>query len=203
MRESKCLKCDFGYLERQTKKEITKTILLFGISISIFVIGIIVTKIQNPEFTIWLSRYNMLTLAAVLGLLPAARQFTSMFMFVKNKKHHLDEEKHNELLAVNQDFLHIRYDLFMTSYDNNFPILSMTMAQDTLIGYTERKDFKFDECYKHIKSMLAKNGLKAGTIKIFDDFAKYKDRVKALSEAGIPQTNNEKAVLRLMENLSL
>ncbi len=51
--------------------------------------------------------------------------------------------------------------------------------------------------------MLAKNGLKAGTIKIFDDFAKYKDRVKALSEAGIPQTDNEKAVLRLMENLSL
>ena len=203
MRESYTVKCDFGYLERQTKKEIIKTCIFFGISVSIFILGVIITKMRNPEYTICQARNNMLTLAAVLGLLPAARQFTSMFMFIKNKKHHLDEEKHNELLAVNQDFLHIRYDLFMTSYDNTFPILSMTMAQDTLIGYTESGNFKFDECYNHIKSMLAKNGLKVGTIKIFDDFVKYKDRVKALAESGTPQTDNEKAVLRLMENLSL
>lgn len=197
-------KCDFGYLVRQTKKEIIKTIIYFAIPVAIFIFGIITTMMRTPDDISWLTaRYNILTLAAVLGLLPASRQLISMLMFIKNKKYHLDDDKYGRICEVNVNDLRIRYDLFMTSYDKTYPVLSMIMADDVLLGYTEKKDFAYEDFYKHIKSMLAKNGLKAGSVKVFDDFEKYLGRIRVYNENNIVQTDKDREVMRLMENLSL
>ena len=79
----------------------------------------------------------------------------------------------------------------------------MIMADDVLLGYTEKKDFAYEDFYKHIKSMLAKNGLKAGSVKVFDDFEKYLGRIRVYNENNIVQTDKDREVMRLMENLSL
>ena len=53
----------FGYIKRQRRWEIIRTMLMFGISIALYAAGYIATK----------SNKNLLTLAAVLGCLPASK----------------------------------------------------------------------------------------------------------------------------------
>lgn len=196
-------KCDFNYFKDQSKSELIKTLINFGVSIAILVLGMVITKIRNPEITLMASKNNLLTVAAVLGLLPAGRFLVSYIMFLKAKKHSCPKELHEKITNIVSEKLIVRYDLYMTTYDNNFSLYSLTVAEDCIIGVTDDKSFKANEYNTHIKSMLAKNGLKIGTIKIFDNDDKYLSRLNQIINNGYEQTEKDMEVIRLMENLSL
>lgn len=61
------------YIRTQRVYEILRTALYFGISLSLFAAGYIATK----------SKLNLLTVAAVLGCLPASKSAVSMIMFLR------------------------------------------------------------------------------------------------------------------------
>ena len=61
-----------GYIKDQKKKRILITILLFGISIAVFLTGYLTTHTRN----------NLLTIVAILGCLPAARSAVGMIMLL-------------------------------------------------------------------------------------------------------------------------
>ena len=65
----------YGYIGKQRRWEIIKTLLMFGISIALYTAGYIATK----------SNKNLLTLVAVLGCLPASKSAVNMIMFLKAK----------------------------------------------------------------------------------------------------------------------
>lgn len=195
-------KCEYGYFANQTKIEIRKSIILFIIPVCIFLLGVFIAMIRNPELSFWDARRNLLTLAAVLGLLPAARQITNTVMFVKYNKKHLSSEKYEAISGIELK-IPVKYDLYMTTYDYTYQILSLTVASDTIVGYTEDASFNEEKFDTHIKSMLAQNGLNCSTIKIFNDFDKYKQRLKAFADNEVENNEKELKILRLMENLSL
>ena len=60
----------YGYLTRQKKKEIIKTVLFFALSLSVFAIGYATTGTKK----------NLLTIVAMLGFLPASKSMVSMIM---------------------------------------------------------------------------------------------------------------------------
>ena len=70
-----------GYIRSQKKKRILITILLFGISIAVFLAGYLTTHTRN----------NLLTIVAILGCLPAARSAVSMILLLPYRS--LEEEK--------------------------------------------------------------------------------------------------------------
>jgi len=195
-------KCEYGYFANQTKIEIKKSIILFIIPVCIFLLGVFIAMIRNPELSFWDARRNLLTLAAVLGLLPAARQITNTVMFVKYNKKHLSSEKYEAISGIELK-IPVKYDLYMTTYDYTYQILSLTVASDTIVGYTEDAGFNEEKFDTHIKSMMAQNGLNCSTIKIFNDFDKYKQRLKAFADNEVENNEKELKILRLMENLSL
>ncbi len=181
----------FGYIERQRRWEIIRTMLMFGISIALYAAGYIATK----------SNKNLLTLAAVLGCLPASRSAVGMIMFLKAKG---CSSGLREAIGDGADGLSERYDLYLTSYAKNFQISHLVMKGKSLIGITEQEGFDEAACYQHVKTLFGQNGFRDITIKIFQEKGRYLERLKSLRESEMDDNREfDEKVLELMENLSL
>lgn len=194
-------KGDYGYLEKQTQRELIKTLIFFASSFGVLLIGIILTGTKN----------NLLTIVAVLGLLPAAKELITCIMFTKAKKFCCPQafyyEVQNAIIrggdGAEADVPLVVYDLYMTSQENNYPILSMCCRNKTLIGIADWQKFDYPKAEDHIRIMLKQNGHKNVTVKIFPEREKYISRIKELQEQKAEHVDEDQAVLRLMLNLSL
>lgn len=181
----------YGYIGRQRRWEIIKTVVMFGISISLYIAGYIATK----------SNKNLLTLAAVLGCLPASKSAVSMIMFFKAKG---CSAALHEAIGDRAAGLSERYDLYLTSYAKNFQISHLVMKGKSMAGITEQESFDEAACGQHLKTLFAQNGFHDITVKIFGDKEKYFERLKSLRESQIDDNRDyDEKVLELMENLSL
>lgn len=181
----------YGYIERQRRWEIIKTIVMFGISLSLYVAGYVATK----------SNKNLLTLVAVLGCLPASKSAVNMIMFFKAKGCSAEMKK---AIGKKADGLCERYDLYLTSYAKNFQISHLVMKGKNMVGITEQDSFDESACQQHLKTLFSQNGFRDITVKIFSDTEKYLERVKSLQESAMDDNREfDEKVLELMENLSL
>ena len=66
-----------GYLKQQKKVVLIQTIVYFSISLAIFVIGYWSTK----------TKANLMSVVAVLGLLPASKSLVSLIMYLRTPKY--------------------------------------------------------------------------------------------------------------------
>lgn len=181
----------YGYIGRQRRWEVIKTVVMFGISISLYVAGYIATK----------SNKNLLTLAAVLGCLPASKSAVSMIMFFRAKGCSAELK---EAIGGRAKGLCERYDLYLTSYAKNYQISHVVMKGKSMVGITEQEAFEESGCYQHLKTMFGQNGFHDITVKIFRDRDKYFERLKSLGESEMNDNRElDEKVLELMENLSL
>lgn len=209
---NRIIKGDFGYLEKQMHWELIKTLIFFALSFGVLLIGIIITGTKN----------NLLTIVAVLGLLPAAKELITSIMFTRAKKYSCPQNLFDivqEIIVSGEndsqdhvqdgaesgaaDLLLVVYDLYMTSQENNYPILSMCCHNKTLIGIADWEKFDYKKAEDHIRIMLKQNGHQNVAIKIFSEQEKYISRLKDLKEQKAENREADQAILRLMLNLSL
>lgn len=189
--KSKNEKGQYGYLKRQMKRELIKTFILFGLSLSLYFAGRITTGTNK----------NLLTIVAVLGFLPASQFAVRSIMFMRAKG--CSEAVFHKVEKISEG-LASRFDLYLTSYKVNFQISHVVMKNKNLIGYTEDVNFDENACYEHLKTMFMKNGMKDITVKIFTDLDKYLERVESLKQSAMKEkTKLQDDVLQLMEDLSL
>lgn len=196
-------KGDYGYLKQQTKWEILKTLIFFAAAFGVLFLGIYLTGDKN----------NLLTVVAVLGLLPAAKELITLIMFVRAGKYacpySLYEAIEGEIYSKeNADYnkadpLIIVYDLYMTGEEKNYPVLSMCCRNKTLIGMADWEKFDYKKSEEHIQIMLKQNGFKNISVKIFSEKEKYINRLRELREQEAADYETDQAILRLMLNLSL
>ncbi len=174
-----------GYLDSQKKFEVIRTVLYFGISISLFAAGWITTK----------SRLNLLTVVAVLGCLPASKSAVQMIMHLRYKS--LSEKACSEI-EDHCDGMTVLYDMVFTSYDKNFSIGHMTIKGNTIVGYTE--DQKFDEkaFQTHIDQILKKEYITGISIKVFSDLKKYTKRLQELRELDVDEIMTDNVISTLI-----
>lgn len=158
-----------NYIRTQKKYEVIRTVIYFGISLSLFAAGWITTG----------DKLNLLTVVAILGCLPASKSAVQMIMYLRYKS--LSESAANEIKQRSKG-LNTLYDMIFTSYEKNFNVGHMTIKGNTIAGYTE--DTKFDEkaFYIHLDQILKKDAIKNTSVKIFSDLKKYKDRLDQLQE---------------------
>lgn len=181
----------YGYIRRQRRWEIIKTAAMFAVSLSLYTAGYIATK----------SNKNLLTLAAVLGCLPASKSAVNMIMFIRAKG---CSEALREAIGDRAAGLAERYDLYLTSYAKNFQISHFVMRGKSAAGITEQEDFDEKACHQHLKALFAQNGIHDVTVRIFRDKEKYFEKVKALRESEAKDSReHDGKVLELMEDLSL
>lgn len=161
-----------NYLSTQKKYEVARTLIYFGLSAALFIAGYLQTK----------SRLNLLTVAAVLGCLPASKSAVAAIMFLRFKS---CAPECAEKIKGHSQGLAVLYDCVFTSYKINFRISHLAVRGNTVCGFSEDPDFQENDFYKHIGDILKLDGHKEATVKIFVSLPKYTERLeqmKALEE---------------------
>lgn len=181
----KAVKGTYGYLKIKRNWVLIRTILFFAISTSIFIAGYIITG----------SRKNLFTIVAVLGCLPACKSLVNLIMFFKAKG---CSKEAMELIRPVEGHLIGMYDMFFTSYQNNFPISHMVVEDKIILAYTQADSFDDKAFREHLSTMLMQGGIKDMTITITFDIKKYCEQLKSLNDRNQeynPQKDDEVRIL--------
>jgi len=180
---------EFEYYKYKTKRVLFLTILYFLISLSLFVAGYIQTH----------TKANLLTIFAVLGLLPASKSLVSLIMYIRY--HGCSKEDYEELKDVVEPFIH-GYGFVFTTYKKNFEA-SVSIVKNGYV-YVLLNNHLDDakELQNHIDDMVKRNGLK-GTVGVYSKKAEFVDRLNQLSDKENENEANDKALFKLLCELSL
>ncbi len=177
-----------NYLDSQRKYELLRTLLYFFIPIALFIAGMMQTEagIQPDKrgFALFLaglkdseSRGNLLSIVAVLGLLPASKSLVSMVMFLR---FHSFKGEGARRAGEAGEGLAVLYDCVFTSYKKNFVVGHLAVRGNTVCGYSEQESFDENAFYRHIDEHLKMDGHKAVTVKVFTDLDKYAERLRQM-----------------------
>lgn len=178
-----------NYINSQKKYEILRTILYFGISISLFIAGYIQTG----------DKANLLSVVAVLGCLPASKSAVSVIMFLRYKS--CSEAALSQIQQHSQGLTSL-YDMVFTSQKKNYVVGHLAVCGNTICGFSEQKEFAENDFYKHIGDILKLDGHKEVTVKVFTDLSKYTARLEQMKnlEADEAKTN---AIINTLKSVAL
>ena len=178
------------YLKQQKRVVLVKTIVLFTIALAVFLIGYWSTK----------TKANLLSVVAVLGLLPASKSMVSFIMYLRTPKY---SETIVEAAKTTCGEVPVLYNLYLTSYKQNFPLNCIAVRGNNLMGYTEFDTCDSDACEEHLKLITSQNSFKNLNIKIFknSELKKFEDRLVQLQKADTGKRETE--LLELMKDISL
>lgn len=178
------------YLNKQKKTVFIRTIIYFAISLAVFLIGYWSTK----------TKANLMTVIAVVGLLPACKSAVSLIMYLRTPKYS-ESVLQNIQNAVGE--VPVIYHLYLTSYKENFPLNCIAIRGNNIMGYTEFDFCNATACEEHIQLIATQNSFKNVNIKIFkgNEWKKFEERLKQLQVAEEGKKENE--LLELMKDISL
>ena len=194
---NKIRKGNFGYIAYQRKASLLRTILFFALSLAIYGIGIYSTG----------SNKNLLTVVAVLGLLPACKSAVNVIMFFRASGCS-DEAKH--ALENFDSSLGGLYDIYLTSFDKksgkyqkNYPLSHLVVKGNVICALTEKAGCDTQAGEKHIVQMLAQDGYKNMTVKIFSERSKYIDRLGQLQNLKSEENKQTKGIYQMLLAIAL
>lgn len=178
-----------NYLKTQKKYEILRTVIYFGISLSLFIAGYIATK----------ERVNLLTVVAILGCLPASKSAVGMIMYLRYKG---CSAENADIIESHSDGLCGMFDMVFTSYDKNYEVAHITVKGNTVCGFTQDEKFVEQAFHKHITAILKADNYKEVSVKIFSDIQKYTERMEQLKELDAVEGNTE-GIMNTLKSVSL
>lgn len=187
---NKVKKGNFGYIAYQRKASLLRTILFFALSLAVYGIGIYSTG----------SNKNLLTVIAVLGLLPACKSAVNVIMFFRADGCS-DEAKH--ALENFDNSLGGLYDIYLTSYQKNYPLSHLVVKGNVICAFTEKSNCDIQAGEKHILQMLTQDGYKNMTVKIFSDQNKYIDRLGQLQNLKSEENKQTMGIYQMLLAISL
>ena len=189
-------KGSFGYLKKQAVKQGLLALGMLAICATIFLVGFFLLK----------QYATILTVIAVLGMLPVAKLIVSMILFMKAEKFSCSQELYHSIMEIagdKKDTLLAGFDFYLTSYDKNFPLSAACVCKGALVAYTPWEKCDCNKCKEHLEEYMKKNGISGINVKIFSEEKRSVERFKQLCEDNNETTENEKAMYRLLLNLSL
>lgn len=188
------VKGNSGYIKSKKKREIIKTCIEFGMVLVVFFTGYLTTK----------TRLNLLTVAAVLGCLPAAKALVGVIMLLPH--HSMEKEKVVEIDEKSPKLVKA-YDMILTSYEKIMPIDSIVLFENIVCGYTSSSKVDVNSTASYIKKMLGNDRYDKVSVKIFKDYKTYLARVESMenmaeAEKEISQ-EHEEGIKRTILSLSM
>lgn len=178
-----------GYLDAKRKREIIKTIIFFAIPIALFVAGLITTK----------TRTNVLTIVAVLGMLPASRILVTTIMYIKSKG--ISEQDYAQIHELTKT-LTGSYDNVFTTYEKTYEVPSLVIRSGNVCGYVAKEYKTLDALEKHLTTCIKKEGYSVN-VKIFETLDAYKTRLQSLNKLDETEQEKDLAILQILHDISL
>lgn len=187
----KIQKGSYGYIDYKRRYEIIKTIIWFAIPLSLFAAGIITTS----------SRLNLLTVVAVLGMLPASKSAVIMIMYIKG--HGITKEAYERYEPYCKS-LKVSYDNIFTTYEKSYEIPSLVIRCGNVCGISAKKYDTITDLEKHIETTLKQEGY-AVNCKIFEKPEQYIDRLKSILELYEDEKDQKNAdgILQVLHDITL
>lgn len=183
-----------GYLKGKRKLYIVQTLIAWGLVIAILLLGYFQTG----------TKLNLLTVAAVLGCLPAGRVLTALIAIFPYKG--IDAARAQEIEKCTP-LLTTAYDMVITSREHIMPVDAVVISGSTVCGYAPNKKTKPEEAAKHIRNMLEENRLTKITVKIFSDYTAFLSRAEGMNSIadvdGQGNKKREQKIRRVILNISM
>ncbi len=187
--KQKLVRGEKGYLAQKKKMEMVKTVVLFAVPVILFVAGMIATK----------SRINLLTIVAVLGMLPASRSLVSLIMYLKS--HAISEEDYAQIHDLTKN-LTGAYDNIFTTYEKTYEVPSVVVRSGNVCGYVATEYKTLDNLEKHLTACIKKEGY-AVNVKIFETIEAYQKRLESLNKLKETDIEKDLAVRQILFEVSL
>ena len=161
-------KGEYAWLSFCKKRETIRTIVYFGISGAIFLMGYLSAK----------TTANLLTVVAALGCLPASKSAVSMIMFLRATV--CGSAMYESLCSCfGADFGY--YHLYFTGCQKNHEIHHLYIKGSTVAAYSENPGIDQEAAKDHLLSMLRQAGVSQVSIKIFRDSEEYLARLRRMT----------------------
>lgn len=186
-------KGQFGYLKKQPVRVGIFTVVLLFMCAAVFLTGYILKGDVK----------NIFTVVAVLGTLPVAKMIVSFIMYLKAEKFTCKKDTYERVEKVlSGKDVEYGYDFYLTSYKENFPLLSAAVFDDSLVCLTVKSKSDIKECKEHIEKYLNTNSIQGFKVYILDSEEKYLDRLKSI-DSSYTKNESERTAFALIKNLSL
>ena len=191
-KKNKFVKGTKGYWEAGWKRTCAMSLIMFGISFGILGLGIFITG----------SKFNYLTIASVLGMLPAARTLISAIMFYKAKAYTPSSELYDDIESTGCG--NIIYELYMTGYSKSFAVAALVADDGGFSALLSDEKADAEAAAEHVKTLMEQNGFKGKKIKFYKTTEKDKflARLKYLAQNG-NDSDDSTEILELMTQISL
>ena len=188
-RKQKLEKGAYGYLKSKKKDALLHTLLMAGIGIAIFVIGLLLNKMEVA---------NIFTVFAFLMVLPAAKSFVTVIVLFPYQA--ISQEKKNSLeqYARKQDV--VLYDVVFTSAEKIMHLDCVYITQHQVIGYTSRKKDNIKIMQEYLQKELKSRCLDFKVYLAIEE-KQIKDRMRLRGEE--IQISNSKEVEEVVEMIKL
>ncbi len=177
-RKKRFPKGSFGYLKWQRKWGTLRTILLYLLSVAVYGLGIWSTG----------SNRNLLTVVAVLGLLPASKSTVNTVMFFRY--HGLTEDVRAKLLPLAGNCT-VLEDLVFTSQQKDFPVGFLALGENRAVAFASDGKMDCSACEGHLSKMLSQDGLIGYEVRAFTELTAYQNALRKLGE-GVVQTESRR-----------
>ena len=179
----------YGYLTNKKKDALIHTLLMAGIGIAIFVIGLLLNKMEVA---------NIFTVFAFLMVLPAAKSFVTVIVLFPYQA--ISQEKKNSLEQYAREQDVVLYDVVFTSAEKIMHLDCIYITEHQVIGYTSRKKDNLKVIQEYLQKELKSRCLEF-KVYLATEEKQVKDRMRLRGEEG--KTVNTKVVEEVVDMLKL
>ncbi len=188
-RKQKLEKGVYGYLKSKKKDALLHTLLMVGIGIAIFVIGLLLNKMEVA---------NIFTVFAFLMVLPAAKSFVTVIVLFPYQA--ISQEKKNSLEQYAREQDVVLYDVVFTSAEKIMHLDCVYITEHQVIGYTSRKKDNLKVIQEYLQKELKSRCLEF-KVYLATEEKQVKDRMRLRGEE--ERTINKKVVDEVVEMIKL
>ena len=139
---------EYGYLKQKKQHSLFHTLLLVGIGIAIFLVGLLLNKMEVS---------NIFTIAAVLMVLPAAKSFVAVIVLAPYQETNKEDKERLDTYAMDGDT--ILYDVVFTSSEKIMHLNQIYITDHQLIGISLRKRDNIKAATEYLEKELGIRGL--------------------------------------------
>ena len=184
-------KGQFEYIKNKKMQRAIVCAVCFLLVLAVFLTGYISTG----------SRENILTVMAILGVLPAAKFAATLCMMLPY--HSQTREEYDTVAELAGEAI-LYVDMLLSTEKKILPTDFVAIRGGTVCGLATAPKYDTAFAQDYIAAMLKKNGIKAN-VKIFTDRGKFLKRVKELSafEVDEKQSVRDERTAALMRTLVL
>ena len=188
-KKQKLEKGAYGYLKNKKKDALIHTLLMAGIGIAIFIVGLLLNKMEVA---------NIFTVFAFLMVLPAAKAFVTVIVLFPYSS--ISQEKKNSLEQYAREQDVILYDVVFTLAEKVMHLDCIYITEHQVIGYTSRKKDNLKVIQEYLKKELNSRCLDF-VVYLATEEKQIKDRMKLRGEAS--EKINKKATEEVVEMIQL